>query len=46
MTEISPVSCQSRIGSDLETLVSTVAHLHPFLDAKLVDAAGRMVQLD
>jgi fatty-acyl-CoA synthase len=45
MTETSPVTFQTRIGSDLETRVATVGTIQPFLEAKLVDAEGRMVPL-
>ena len=43
MTETSPVSFQSRIGDPLEQLVSTVGRIHPHLQAKVIDADGRVV---
>ncbi|WP_294057057.1 AMP-binding protein [Sphingomonas sp.] len=43
MTETSPVSFQTRIGSDLRTRTATVGHILPFLEAKLVDGEGRVV---
>jgi fatty-acyl-CoA synthase len=45
MTETSPVSFQTRIDSDLETRVATVGEILPYLEAKLVDADGRIVAL-
>ncbi|HUY83169.1 MAG TPA: AMP-binding protein, partial [Steroidobacteraceae bacterium] len=42
MTETSPVSFQSRIGDPLEQLVSTVGRIHPHLQAKVIDADGRV----
>jgi fatty-acyl-CoA synthase len=42
MTETSPVSFQTRADADLETRVSTVGVAHPFVEAKVVDEAGRM----
>ena len=44
MTETSPVSFQSRIGDPLEQLVSTVGRIHPHLQAKVIDADGRVVR--
>ncbi len=43
MTETSPVSFQSAPGDPLERRVSTVGRVHPHLEVKIVDAAGRMV---
>jgi fatty-acyl-CoA synthase len=43
MTETSPVSFQTRIGSDLESRVATVGTILPYLEAKLIDPDGRMV---
>jgi fatty-acyl-CoA synthase len=43
MTETSPVSFQTRADADLETRVSTVGTVHPFIEAKVVDEAGRVV---
>jgi fatty-acyl-CoA synthase len=37
MTETSPVSFQSRMDDDLETRVSTVGAVHPFVECKLID---------
>ena len=45
MTETSPVSFQTRIGSDLETRIATVGTILPYLEAKLVDAEGCIVPL-
>ncbi len=39
MTETSPVSTQTRIGSPLEKQVSTVGQIHPHLEIKIVDPA-------
>ena len=40
MTETSPVSFQTRIGSDLASRVGTVGSVHPFIEAKVVNADG------
>ena len=40
MTETSPVSFQTRLDSDLATRVRTVGSVHPFIEAKVVDAEG------
>ena len=45
MTETSPISFQTRPGSDIETRVATVGHILPYLEAKLVDGDGRVVPL-
>jgi fatty-acyl-CoA synthase len=37
MTETSPVSTQTRIGTPLEKQVSTVGQIHPHLEVKIVD---------
>ena len=37
MTETSPVSTQTRIGTPLEKQVSTVGQIHPHLEVKVVD---------
>lgn len=43
MTETSPVSFQSSVADSLERRVSTVGHVHPHIEAKIVDAAGQVV---
>jgi acyl-CoA synthetase (AMP-forming)/AMP-acid ligase II len=43
MTETSPVSFQSSINDELERRVSTVGRVHPHLEVKVVDRAGRIV---
>ncbi len=43
MTETSPVSFQSSVADSLERRVSTVGRVHPHIEAKIVDAAGRVV---
>lgn len=43
MTETSPVSFQSSVADSLERRVSTVGHVHPHIEAKVVDAAGKVV---
>ena len=43
MTETSPVSFQSSIDDALERRVSTVGRVHPHLEVKIVDTAGRIV---
>ncbi|HEY8002851.1 MAG TPA: AMP-binding protein [Phenylobacterium sp.] len=43
MTETSPVSFQSDVEDSLEVRVSTVGHIHPHLEVKIVDEAGRVV---
>jgi fatty-acyl-CoA synthase len=43
MTETSPVSFQSGADDSLEVRVSTVGHIHPHLEVKVVDEAGRIV---
>ena len=45
MTETSPVSFQSSTADTLERRVSTVGRIQPQLEAKLVDAEGRTVQV-
>ena len=42
MTETSPVSFQSRVTDSIERRVSTVGAIHPHLEVKIVDAAGRV----
>ncbi len=45
MTETSPVSFQTRPDDDEETRVSTVGAIHPYVEAKIVDAVtGRVVE--
>ena len=43
MTETSPVSFQSGVADPLERRVSTVGRIHPHVEVKIVDAAGRIV---
>ena len=43
MTETSPVSFQSSVGDSLERRVSTVGHVHPHIEVKIVDTAGQIV---
>ena len=43
MTETSPVSTQTLIGDTLEHQTSTVGKVHPHIEVKIVDAAGRIV---
>ncbi|MBZ5579070.1 MAG: AMP-binding protein [Acidobacteriia bacterium] len=43
MTETSPVSFQTSVGDPVERRVSTVGRVHPHLEVKIVDAAGKVV---
>ncbi|MBN9508010.1 MAG: AMP-binding protein, partial [Alphaproteobacteria bacterium] len=43
MTETSPVSFQTGLDAPVERRVSTVGKIHPHLEAKVVDAEGRIV---
>ncbi|MBM4063838.1 MAG: AMP-binding protein, partial [Planctomycetes bacterium] len=43
MTETSPVSFQSHVDDPLEKRVSTVGRVHPHVQVKVIDAAGRVV---
>ena len=43
MTETSPVSFQTTLDDPLERRVSTVGRVHPHMEAKVVDAEGRML---
>lgn len=43
MTETSPVSVQSYIDDSIDKRVSTVGHVHPHLEVKIVDLAGEIV---
>jgi fatty-acyl-CoA synthase len=44
MTETSPVSTQTKIGTPLEKQVSTVGQVHPHVEVKVVDpASGKVV---
>jgi fatty-acyl-CoA synthase len=46
MTETSPVSFQTRVGTSLEKQVSTVGQVHPHVEIKIVDpASGRIVSI-
>jgi fatty-acyl-CoA synthase len=42
MTETSPVSFQSGVDDPLEKRVSTVGRVHPHVQVKVIDAAGRV----
>ena len=47
MTETSPVSTQTRIGTPLDKQVGTVGQVHPHVEVKIVDpATGAIVALD
>jgi fatty-acyl-CoA synthase len=43
MTETSPVSFQTVIDAPIERRVSTVGTIHPHMEAKVIDAEGRIV---
>ncbi|WP_343621995.1 AMP-binding protein [Acinetobacter proteolyticus] len=43
MTETSPVSVQSYIDDSIDKRVSTVGHVHPLLEVKIVDLEGEIV---
>lgn len=43
MTETSPVSYQSSRSDSLEVRATTVGHIHPHIESKIVDAEGRIV---
>ncbi len=43
MTETSPVSFQTVIDTPIERRVSTVGTIHPHMEAKVIDAEGRIV---
>jgi len=43
MTETSPISFQSSVEDPVERRVSTVGRIHPHVEVKIVDAAGRVV---
>jgi fatty-acyl-CoA synthase len=43
MTETSPVSFQSHVSDPLEKRVSTVGRIHPHVQVKIIDEAGRVV---
>lgn len=43
MTETSPVSFQSHVDDPLDKRVSTVGRIHPHVQVKIVDEAGRVV---
>jgi fatty-acyl-CoA synthase len=45
MTETSPVSFQSSTDDPIERRVSTVGRIHPHLQVKIVDTAGRVVPI-
>lgn len=43
MTETSPVSVQSYMDDSIDKRVSTVGHVHPHLEVKIVDLEGKIV---
>ena len=43
MTETSPVSFQTTLDDSLERRVATVGRVHPHMEAKVIDAEGRIV---
>jgi len=43
MTETSPVSFQSSVDDPIERRVGTVGRIHPHVEVKIVDEAGRIV---
>ncbi|HEX6834240.1 MAG TPA: AMP-binding protein [Rudaea sp.] len=43
MTETSPVSFQGRHTDPLERRVASVGRIHPYVEAKIIDANGRIV---
>ncbi|HEX4894674.1 MAG TPA: AMP-binding protein [Hyphomicrobiaceae bacterium] len=43
MTETSPVSTQTLIGDSLEKQTGTVGRVHPHVEIKIIDAAGKVV---
>jgi fatty-acyl-CoA synthase len=43
MTETSPVSFQSSVADSLERRVSTVGHVHPHIEVKIIDADGHVM---
>src|SRR5438128_11898830 len=46
MTETSPVSFQTRLGTPLEKQVGTVGQVHPHIEVKIVDpASGQIVPI-
>jgi fatty-acyl-CoA synthase len=45
MTETSPISFQSRTDDPIERRVSTVGRIHPHVEVKIVDEAGRIVPI-
>jgi fatty-acyl-CoA synthase len=45
MTETSPVSFQTVIEAPIERRVSTVGTIHPHMEAKVIDADGRIVPI-
>jgi fatty-acyl-CoA synthase len=45
MTETSPISFQSRVDDPIDRRVSTVGRIHPHVEVKIVDEAGRIVPI-
>jgi len=43
MTETSPVSTQTKLGTSLEKQVSTVGQVHPHIEVKIIDAETDLV---
>jgi fatty-acyl-CoA synthase len=44
MTETSPVSFQTTLDDSVERRVTTVGRVHPHMEAKVIDAEGRIVE--
>ena len=44
MTETSPVSTQTRVGTPLDKQVSTVGQIHPHLEVKIINPENGLVQ--
>ena len=43
MTETSPVSVQSSVSDTIDKRVSTVGHVHPHVEIKIVDPEGQLI---
>ncbi len=43
MTETSPVSMQSKTDDPVQKRVSTVGQIHPYVEVKIIDEAGRVL---
>lgn len=44
MTETSPVSFQTRTNAPFEKRISTVGEVHSFVEAKIIDNEGKIVE--